>query len=65
MEPEEQEELETLRTQLRDAINDCQRQIQILKHPVRSGSARAPDNSREIALLEDELKRLRDALAGL
>lgn len=53
---------ETLRAALREAIRECRRQIEILKTPAR-GSARR--NGLEIALLEKELGRLRDALAGL
>jgi hypothetical protein len=54
--------------QLRDAIRECHRQIDILKvrsDPGYGGGTLPQDNSREIALLEDELKRLREALSGL
>jgi hypothetical protein len=51
--------------QLRNAIRECHHQIDILNNPVRQGILREPNDSREIALLEQELTRLRDALAGL
>lgn len=65
MEPEEQEDIETLRTQLRDAIQECRRQIDILKDPVRKGAVSGTKSAGEIPLLENELKRLREALTEL
>ena len=58
---EQEEEERSLRTQLVDAIKECRRRIQILKFPPRAGS----NNSREIAMLEIELRRWKEALTSL
>jgi hypothetical protein len=64
MEPE-RKDVETLRAQLREAIQECRRQIDILKDPVRKGAVSGTKNSTEIALLEEELRRLCEALTEL
>lgn len=65
MQPEKQDDVETLRAQLRAAIQECRRQIDILKNPLRNGTVSGTKSPAEIALLETELKRLRQALADL
>jgi hypothetical protein len=57
-----------LREQLREALSECRRQIQILKFKSGPGygvGGRAQDNSREIELMEAEARRLRGALQSL
>lgn len=51
----------SVRAQLTAALKECERQIDILKNPPRIGS----NNSREIALLQTELLRLKAALDNL
>jgi hypothetical protein len=51
----------SVRAQLTAALKECERQIEILEHPPRIGS----NNSREIAMLRVELRRLRAALDNL
>jgi hypothetical protein len=61
---------QALRQQLTDAMEVCRRQIEILRSPVSpryvmGGMGQPPDNHREIALMEEEYRRLAEALANL
>ncbi|HXS38975.1 MAG TPA: hypothetical protein VN766_02260 [Stellaceae bacterium] len=63
---EQEEEERSLRTQLVDAIKECRHHLEILKSPSGTGSGYTRrDNSREIAMLEIELRRLKEALTSL
>ena len=58
----------SLRTELKQALQECERQLEILRSPAIPGSTLwgGPANhQREIALLELEHRRLTDALASL
>jgi hypothetical protein len=58
----------SLKQELANAIEQCRRQIQILKSrsgPGYGGGTLPQDNSREIGLLEIELRRLQEALEAI
>jgi hypothetical protein len=57
----------SLRTELTQALQDCQRQLEILRGPPIQGNilwGGPTDHRREIALMEVEHRRLTDALAS-
>lgn len=65
---EQQDENDTLGAQLREAIRECRRQIELLRFrsgPGYGGGTLPQDNSREITLMNIELQRLEDALENL